>query len=164
MNMDPRSDVLNTEMGIVIESPELAAQLQGWMRTDLPRQAWRVTLAGLERTPRDAGGAMQWIARDAGTEVVEGRREPRASLARRLVVSLLRWLPIDRGSGRRVPHPVRRRSAGWRAARGRCCPPRSAAVRRRRWRTCPGTTETMPPPTPVLDGSPALNIQAPDSS
>jgi putative cardiolipin synthase len=96
MNMDPRSDVLNTEMGIVIESPELAAQLQGWMRTDLPRQAWRVTLAGLERTPRDAGGVMQWIARDAGTEVVEGRREPRASLARRLVVSLLRWLPIER--------------------------------------------------------------------
>jgi putative cardiolipin synthase len=96
MNMDPRSDLLNTEMGIVIESPELAKELQGWLRNDLPRQAWRVTLAGLEKTPRSEDGPMQWLARRGGAEVPEDRREPEASFLRRLVAGLLRWMPIEK--------------------------------------------------------------------
>jgi putative cardiolipin synthase len=96
MNMDPRSDLLNTEMGIVIESPELAAQLQAWRRSELPRTAWRVTLEGLEQSPPVASGAMQWIAGDTGQDVLVSGREPQASLGRRLVAGLLRWLPIEK--------------------------------------------------------------------
>jgi putative cardiolipin synthase len=96
MNMDPRSDLLNTEIGIVIESRELAAQLQEWRSSALPREAWRVTLEGLEQSPPVGSGSMQWIAGDTGQDVVVPGREPKASLARRLVVGLLRWLPIEK--------------------------------------------------------------------
>jgi len=96
MNMDPRSDLLNTEMGIVIDSPELATGIQRWRREELPREAWRVTLEGLEESPARAGGRMQWIAGDSAEERIVSQREPRASLARRLLVVLLRWLPIEK--------------------------------------------------------------------
>lgn len=96
MNMDPRSDLLNTEMGIVIDSPELATRIQQWQQRELPREAWRVTLEGLEQSPRQEGGKMLWIAGDSGTETVAPGREPEASLARRAVVGLLRWLPIEK--------------------------------------------------------------------
>jgi putative cardiolipin synthase len=95
MNMDPRSNLLNTEMGVVIESPELAAQLLIWRENQLPREAWRVTLEGLEKDPPAAKGEMLWVAGDAGSEVMVSDREPQASFVRRVVVGLLRWLPIE---------------------------------------------------------------------
>jgi putative cardiolipin synthase len=96
MNMDPRSALLNTEMGIVIDSPELAALVEGWRRNDLPREAWRVTLEGLEADSPSSGGQMQWIAGGTGGEELVAEHEPEASLGRRIVASLLRWLPIEK--------------------------------------------------------------------
>lgn len=96
MNMDPRSDLLNTEMGVVIASPELAAQLQDWRSNELHQQAWRVTLEGLEQVPPAPEGTMQWIASDSDKAAMIEEREPQASLGRRLVVALLRWLPIEK--------------------------------------------------------------------
>jgi putative cardiolipin synthase len=45
MNLDPRSWSINSEMGVVIESPGLAAQLATAIKRDMqPENAWRVTL------------------------------------------------------------------------------------------------------------------------
>jgi len=45
MNLDPRSEELNSEMGVVVYSEPLAEQLAGIMERDMqPANAWRVTL------------------------------------------------------------------------------------------------------------------------
>ncbi len=60
MNLDPRSEELNSEMGVVIESVPLAQQLAGIMERDTqPENAWRVTTS-----PK---GRLRWTA---GTEVL----------------------------------------------------------------------------------------------
>jgi putative cardiolipin synthase len=53
-NMDPRSLRLNTEVGLLIDSPGLNAKLRQLLAVDLqPQNAWRVEL--------DAGGDVEWI-------------------------------------------------------------------------------------------------------
>jgi putative cardiolipin synthase len=93
MNLDPRSDLLNTEMGILIDSPELAQRVEDWREADLPRQAWRLTL----KPPR-AGSRprLHWMeARDGGV-VETSRAEPEAGFWRRMVAGILRLLPIEK--------------------------------------------------------------------
>ena len=46
MNFDPRSANINTEMGVFIDSPGLAAALAGLIERDmLPANSWRVEAA-----------------------------------------------------------------------------------------------------------------------
>jgi putative cardiolipin synthase len=88
MNMDQRSKLLNTEMGVVASSPELGEAIAEYFEraADL-RNAYRVTM--------DAHGSLQWQTTDTqGNPQVIGH-EPEASAARRLEVALLRALPID---------------------------------------------------------------------
>ncbi len=80
-NFDPRSARLNTEMGVVVESPTLAAQLSGALDTLLPLDAYEVLLVE-ER--------LQWI--DGGTRHTS---EPGAGLLRRLWIDFLSLLPIE---------------------------------------------------------------------
>ena len=50
MNLDPRSAVINTEMGAIIDSPGLAADVRNVMLRDMSGEnAWRVTLADSSR-------------------------------------------------------------------------------------------------------------------
>jgi putative cardiolipin synthase len=94
MNMDPRSDLLNTEMGLVIQSPELAAQLLAWRRTELADHAWRLVLE--EDTGRSGGSPrLRWIGRNNGEEFVVDGSEPEAGFWRRVSAALLRLLPIE---------------------------------------------------------------------
>lgn len=93
MNMDPRSDQLNTELGVVIESPDLARAVQGWRDTGLPNQAWRVRLDDSESSRRAA--KLQWITRDAAGERVHTGSEPEASWWRRFVSGFVALLPIE---------------------------------------------------------------------
>ena len=47
MNLDPRSEELNSEMGVIVTGDALAAQLAGIMERDMqPANAWHVTLEG----------------------------------------------------------------------------------------------------------------------
>ena len=53
MNFDPRSAAINTEMGVIVDSPELAAELRAVMLRDMDgANAWRLTL--------DEKGAVIW--------------------------------------------------------------------------------------------------------
>jgi putative cardiolipin synthase len=57
MNLDPRSWRLNSEMGVVVESPGLAAELLANIERDMrPENAWQVVL--------DEDGELAWIAGD----------------------------------------------------------------------------------------------------
>jgi putative cardiolipin synthase len=45
MNFDPRSAVINTEMGVIVDSPALAAELRAVMLRDMDgKNAWRLSL------------------------------------------------------------------------------------------------------------------------
>ncbi|MCB1489553.1 MAG: phospholipase D family protein, partial [Bauldia sp.] len=86
-NFDPRSAELNTEMGVLIESPEMARGLGRFMQTDAPLVAYAVRL-GPE-------GGLQWVEinRDGKETVFDV--EPDTTALQRGVVWLLGLLPIE---------------------------------------------------------------------
>jgi putative cardiolipin synthase len=84
-NWDPRSVSINTEMGILVDSPELARRVAALILSLLPSATWRVGMA--------ESGALRWSRTEAGREIV-ATREPGASFWRRLLAAILRWLPI----------------------------------------------------------------------
>jgi putative cardiolipin synthase len=84
-NWDPRSLDINTEMGILIDSPELAAQVSGSVRELLPSAAYQVVL--------NEKGRLRWLSMEDGERVVH-RREPQASIWRRMGARVLQFLPI----------------------------------------------------------------------
>ena len=58
MNFDPRSAAINTEMGAVIDSPELAEELARLIERDMqPENSWQVQLT--------EAGKLQWTSSDA---------------------------------------------------------------------------------------------------
>jgi putative cardiolipin synthase len=85
-NLDPRSLDLNTEMGLVIESPALASALDARLSAAMPQHAYRVRLR--------PDGKLVWIEQ---TEegVIEYADEPGAGFWTRTAVRILSWLPID---------------------------------------------------------------------
>ncbi len=92
LNMDQRSKLLNTEMGIIVNSPKLARAVQRFFDiASSPANAYRVSLVakGLPHA-----GRMQWQAREDG-KTVTYTHDPDTALKRRLEVDLLRWLPIQ---------------------------------------------------------------------
>ena len=87
MNLDPRSAFLNTEMGVLVDSRELAAQVrEQFEHTVAPELSYRVVV--------EPGEGLVWYDRVQGRER-RLEREPDASVGRRLGVTLLRLLPID---------------------------------------------------------------------
>lgn len=84
-NLDPRSSRLNTEMGVVFDCPELAAQVPETLDRDLPDIAYRV---GLENN------RLFWTTRNAGQEE-RYTTEPVASRWKRAASLVLSWLPIE---------------------------------------------------------------------
>jgi putative cardiolipin synthase len=87
MNLDPRSVNINTEMGALTDSPELAGQLaEQFSQTTSPEVSHRVRV--------DEKGKLAWHDREADRERVL-HNEPDASASRRFVASLLRLLPIE---------------------------------------------------------------------
>ncbi|MGK5079018.1 phospholipase D family protein [Janthinobacterium sp. HLX7-2] len=86
-NFDPRSIELNTEMGLVIDSPALASQLGQAMRSTIPQRAYQVLLA--------PDGSLYWIARNANGTITRYDTEPGTSVWQRMGVAILSVLPID---------------------------------------------------------------------
>jgi putative cardiolipin synthase len=81
-NLDPRSASLNTEQGVLVWSPDLAAQFEAiFARQTSGAKAWRVTLVD---------GDLRWS--DGSSEY---DREPMAPLGRRIQAWLARVLPVE---------------------------------------------------------------------
>jgi putative cardiolipin synthase len=86
-NFDQRSALLNTEMGLVIESPMLAQRLAETFDTLVPRIAYEVRLA-------PDGRGLYWIERTAAGEQ-RFDTEPDTSWSMRMGVEMLSILPIE---------------------------------------------------------------------
>ncbi|MDO5069139.1 MAG: phospholipase D family protein [Neisseria zoodegmatis] len=83
-NLDPRSARLNTEMGVVIENPELAQKMQNKLQQTTPEYAYKVTL--------NQRNKLQWQDPEDGTV---SSKEPEAGLWKRITVKILSVLPIE---------------------------------------------------------------------
>ena len=84
LNMNPRAIEINSEMGIVIRSPELAESMTQTILEDLPEFAYRVELR--------ANGRLQWRGMIDGIEVIE-TSEPISSRWQRFKAFLLKIVP-----------------------------------------------------------------------
>jgi putative cardiolipin synthase len=85
-NLDPRSLYLNTEMGLVVESPELSGTMSESIRESLAEIAYKLQLS--------AKGKLQWLLRTAsGDEVIT--TEPKTNWWRRFRTRLMSFLPIE---------------------------------------------------------------------
>jgi len=93
MNFDQRSMHLNTEIGLIIDSPELAQQAA----TRFEAMASRPNSYELTLLPRDGERSprLVWRTEEDG-KAVEYDSEPARSNGQRLTVELLRLLPLDR--------------------------------------------------------------------
>jgi cardiolipin synthase C len=81
MNLDPRSATLNTELGAVIDSPQLAREMIRIIDIDRLQSAYRVT--------RSPSGALQWSGLEGDNEVIL-TEEPDTSYWLRFKSMLLR--------------------------------------------------------------------------
>jgi Phosphatidylserine/phosphatidylglycerophosphate/cardiolipin synthases and related enzymes len=86
-NFDPRSALLNTEMGLMIDSPTLARGINDLFDTGLPGISYRTTLTG--------DGRIAWtdIGEDGEPQVHDV--EPGTTFLSRLLVRVTGWLPVE---------------------------------------------------------------------
>ncbi len=80
MNFDPRSEIHNTEMGVFIDSPQLAREVLRLMDLDKLQASYRLMLA--------PDGSLRWLAADDEGEV-SFDNEPDASFATKFWLELL---------------------------------------------------------------------------
>jgi putative cardiolipin synthase len=86
LNLDPRSGDINTEAGLYIESPELAAQVMAYMDEGvLPQDAYRVLL--------DGDGDLYWVT-ETGGKTERYDRDPKSTLWQRAKARFIRMLPV----------------------------------------------------------------------
>ncbi|WKE65527.1 phospholipase D family protein [Gallaecimonas kandeliae] len=84
-NLDPRSIFINTEMGLLLDSPELVSALEDWVQGYLGgEQSWQ---------PDFSGTRLLW-RRCQEQSVWSSSVEPQASLWRRALARVLSWLPV----------------------------------------------------------------------
>ena len=85
MNLDPRSLRLNTEMGIVIDSPELATQMLERAETKLSQRTYLV---------KSGPDGLTWTTEENG-QLVTLKKEPSGGLKKSIVKMIASWLPIE---------------------------------------------------------------------
>jgi putative cardiolipin synthase len=86
-NWDPRSTYINTESGVIIDSPQIAEEIAQRTEKLLPTAAYQVFLDDRDR--------LRWKTLDAqGNEVIYSK-EPETSWWTRFKVSLMSLLPLD---------------------------------------------------------------------
>ena len=85
-NFDPRSANINTEMGVIIRSQEMADPLQDQVYEALPNLAWEVVL--------DDRGRLRWEGYDQDGNTVTLSKEPETSAWDRFMANFIRFLPV----------------------------------------------------------------------
>ncbi len=91
MNFDQRSKHLNTEIGLIIDSPELAQQTAvRFERMVQSANAYSVTL----RARSGGGSRLVWNTQQDGN-AIEYTREPARSEWQRMKQTMMSWLPIS---------------------------------------------------------------------
>lgn len=88
MNMDPRSWVENTEIGIVFESEIIGEGIAEWFNNEMPKTAYHVKL---ENKPGSKKQRLVWIS-DDGTKVY---KEPDSTFGQRFSAGFYRMIPME---------------------------------------------------------------------
>ena len=87
-NMDPRSRIWNSEIGLLINSEEFAEKVLEIMETDLePVNSYRVTL--------DEKGKLQWTAEGPDGPQV-WNKEPDTTAWKRFTLRFMSWIPMEK--------------------------------------------------------------------
>jgi len=87
-NMDPRSRIWNSEIGLLIDSELFAEKVLEVMETDLdPANSYRVTL--------DEKGNLVWTA-DGPDGPATWHKEPETTAWQRFTSRFLRWIPMEK--------------------------------------------------------------------
>lgn len=86
-NFDPRSLLLNTEMGVLIDSPPMAAALSAAFTNGFEVVSYKPEI--------DANGNMVWGEAAAGGEQIRHQTEPATNAVSRTILWLLGLLPIE---------------------------------------------------------------------
>lgn len=84
-NFDPRSANINTELGVIIRSPELAVQAAKDVNAALAEQTYEVFL--------NEKGKLRWRGMEDGQEVILDK-EPQTTWSQRFSAGFMRILPI----------------------------------------------------------------------
>ncbi|WP_151980722.1 phospholipase D family protein [Acinetobacter guerrae] len=85
-NFDPRSAYLNTEIGVVLNSPTLAKSIHQTMDQQLTHYAYKLVL--------DANHNINWY-RQTPTSTKIYKKEPRMKWWQRAGVKIISWLPLE---------------------------------------------------------------------
>jgi putative cardiolipin synthase len=94
MNLDPRSVQINTEIGLLIDSPELAADLHDRLQGSVAKSCYSVVLE--PKDPANPGGKKElaWIEQRDG-EQIRYTAEPQTTFWQRFKVGFIGLLPVD---------------------------------------------------------------------
>ena len=86
-NFDPRSAMLNCEMGLLIESPAIARRVRAVFDGPLAQASYRPELT--------AAGRLVWQEMEADGRVVSWQREPGATWFRQIALTVTGFLPVE---------------------------------------------------------------------
>jgi putative cardiolipin synthase len=87
-NLDPRSENLNTEIGLLVESPELAQAVANSILNDMQAgNAWKLRL--------NEKGQTEWVTIEDGKETIEENSEPLSSSSRKIEADLVQPFTPD---------------------------------------------------------------------
>lgn len=86
-NLDPRSAIHNTEMGIVFDSGDFAETLYESQIERLESSAYRLRLG--------SDNALEWVEKTSSGETRVHSTEPGMTRLQRVLVYLLTWLPVE---------------------------------------------------------------------
>ena len=90
LNLDPRSVYENTELGILVDSQQIAQQLSDWFTLFSDTRSYRLELyknwLGMDKT--------RWVE-PAGKNDVTWKHEPQSGFLLRTGINLIRFLPIE---------------------------------------------------------------------
>jgi putative cardiolipin synthase len=87
-NMDPRSRIWNSEIGLLIDSEEFAEKVLEIMERDLePANSYRVTL--------DEKGKLRWTA-EGPDGPQTWHKEPGSTAWKRFTLRLMSWIPMEK--------------------------------------------------------------------
>ena len=94
MNLDPRSVQINTEIGILIENPELAEHLENQHRGGLVQTCYCVVLEPRNPAKPESSQELIWIEH-RGDEEIRYTTEPQTTFWQRFSVGFIGIFPVD---------------------------------------------------------------------
>lgn len=86
-NLDPRSAYLNSEIGVLLNSPTLARTVHETMDQNLSKFAYELVL--------DANESINWKIKKSNDEIKTYTKEPKMKWYEKVAMKVISWLPIE---------------------------------------------------------------------